>query len=107
MYKIAINGFGRIGRNILRALYERPELRKKIQVVAVNDLGDTAVNGHLLSFDTVHGRFNQTVEVDDSAVYINGEKIHWFSERNPSDLPWGEFDIDLVCECTGIFTALC
>jgi glyceraldehyde 3-phosphate dehydrogenase len=104
MYKIAINGFGRIGRNILRALYERPELRKKIQVVAVNDLGDTAVNGHLLSFDTVHGRFNQTVEVDDSAVYINGEKIHWFSERNPSDLPWGELDIDLVCECTGIFT---
>ncbi len=104
MYKIAINGFGRIGRNILRALYERPELRQKIQVVAVNDLGDASVNGHLLSFDTVHGRFNQMVETDNQAIYINGEKIKWFSERDPSTLPWGELDIDLVCECTGIFT---
>ena len=104
MYKIAINGFGRIGRNILRALYERPELRQKIQVVAVNDLGDSNVNGHLLSFDTVHGRFNQMVETDNHAIYINGEKVHWFSERDPSNLPWGEMDIDLVCECTGFFT---
>ncbi len=104
MYKIAINGFGRIGRNILRALYERPELRQKIQVVAVNDLGDASVNGHLLSFDTVHGRFNQMVETDNQAIYINGEKIKWFSERDPSTLPWGELGIDLVCECTGIFT---
>ena len=105
MYKIAINGFGRIGRNILRALYERPELRQKIQVVAVNDLGDSSVNGHLLSFDTVHGRFNQVVETDNHAIYINGEKIRWFSERDPSNLPWGEMDIDLVCECTGFFTS--
>jgi glyceraldehyde 3-phosphate dehydrogenase len=74
MYRIAINGFGRIGRNIVRALYERPDLQKKIQIVAVNDLGDAQVNGHLLSFDTVHGRFNQSVEVTDSALFINGQK---------------------------------
>ena len=104
MYRIAINGFGRIGRNIVRALYERPDLQKKIQIVAVNDLGDAQVNGHLLSFDTVHGRFNQSVEVTDSALFINGQKIHWFSERDPQNLPWGELGIDLVCECTGIFT---
>ena len=62
------------------------------------------VNGHLLSFDTVHGRFNQAVEVNNDALYINGEKIHWFSERDPSNIPWGELDVDLVCECTGVFT---
>ena len=104
MYKLAINGFGRIGRNIVRALYERPSLREKIQIVAINDLGDATVNGHLLSFDTVHGRFNQAVEVNDDALYINGEKIHWFSERDPRNIPWGELDVDLVCECTGVFT---
>lgn len=104
MYRIAINGFGRIGRNIVRALYERPALRDKIQIVAINDLGDAEVNGHLLSFDTVHGRFNQNVEVEGNALLINGEKIHWFSERNPTNLPWGELSVDLVCECTGIFT---
>jgi len=104
MYRIAINGFGRIGRNIVRALYERPALRAKIQIVAINDLGDAVVNGHLLSFDTVHGRFNQSVEVEGNALLINGEKIHWFSERNPMNLPWGELNVDLVCECTGMFT---
>ena len=104
MYKLAINGFGRIGRNIVRALYERPSLREKIQIVAINDLGDATVNGHLLSFDTVHGRFNQAVEVNDDALYINGEKIHWFSEQDPRNIPWGELDVDLVCECTGVFT---
>ncbi|MDE0785837.1 MAG: type I glyceraldehyde-3-phosphate dehydrogenase [Porticoccaceae bacterium] len=104
MYRIAINGFGRIGRNIVRALYERPALREKIQIVAINDLGDAVVNGHLLSFDTVHGRFNQSIEVEGNALLINGERIHWFSERNPMNLPWGELNVDLVCECTGIFT---
>lgn len=104
MYKLAINGFGRIGRNIVRALYERPSLREKIQIVAINDLGDATVNGHLLSFDTVHGRFNQAVEVNDDALYINGEKIHWFSELDPRNIPWGELNVDLVCECTGVFT---
>ncbi len=104
MFRIAINGFGRIGRNIVRAIHERPELLESIQVVAINDLGDSQVNGHLLSFDTVHGRFNQEVEACDDAIFINGKKIKWFSERNPADLPWGKLDIDLVCECTGFFT---
>ena len=104
MFRIAINGFGRIGRNIVRAIHERPELLESIQIVAINDLGDSQVNGHLLSFDTVHGRFNQEVEACDDAIFINGEKIKWFSERNPADLPWGKLDIDLVCECTGFFT---
>ena len=104
MFRIAINGFGRIGRNIVRAIHERPELLESIQIVAINDLGDSQVNGHLLSFDTVHGRFNQEVEACDDAIFINGKKIKWFSERNPADLPWGKLDIDLVCECTGFFT---
>ena len=104
MFRIAINGFGRIGRNIVRAIHERPELLESIQIVAINDLGDSQVNSHLLSFDTVHGRFNQEVEACDDAIFINGKKIKWFSERNPADLPWGKLDIDLVCECTGFFT---
>ena len=104
MFRIAINGFGRIGRNVVRAIHERPELLESIQIVAINDLGDSRVNGHLLSFDTVHGRFNQEVEASDDAIFINGEKIKWFSERNPADLPWGKLDVDLVCECTGFFT---
>jgi glyceraldehyde 3-phosphate dehydrogenase len=104
MYKIAINGFGRIGRNIVRALYERPDLQKLVQIVAINDLGDADINGHLLSFDTVHGRFNQEVKSSDGTLLINGMKINWFSERNPRNLPWNELQIDLVCECTGMFT---
>ena len=105
MYKIAINGFGRIGRNVLRALYERPELQKKIQIVAINDLGNLEINAHLLQFDTVHGRFNQQVEVDEDSLTINGDKIQWFSERDPANIPWGDLGVDLVCECTGVFTS--
>jgi len=95
MFRIAINGFGRIGRNIVRAIHERPELQESIQIVAINDLGDSRVNGHLLSFDTVHGRFNQEVEASDDAIFINGEKIKCFSERNPADLPWGSLTLIL------------
>ena len=87
MYKIAINGFGRIGRNVVRALYERPELQNKIQIVAINDLGNLEINAHLLQFDTVHGRFNQQVEVGDDSLTINGDKIQWFSERDPPTSP--------------------
>jgi glyceraldehyde 3-phosphate dehydrogenase len=105
MYKIAINGFGRIGRNVLRALYERPELQNKIQIVAINDLGNLEINAHLLQFDTVHGRFNQQVEVGDDSLTINGDKIQWFSERDPANIPWGDLGVDLVCECTGVFTS--
>lgn len=105
MYKIAINGFGRIGRNILRALYERPELKNKIQIVAINDLGNLEINAHLLQFDTVHGRFNQQVDVGADSLTINGDKIQWFSERDPANIPWGDLGVDLVCECTGVFTS--
>lgn len=104
MFKIAINGFGRIGRNIVRAYYERPELHDKIKIVAINDLGNVEINAHLLEFDTVHGRFNQTVELADDKFIVNGDEIHCFSERDPANLPWGKLDVDLVCECTGVFT---
>ena len=83
MYKIAINGFGRIGRNIVRALYERPDLQDKIKIVAINDLGDVNISAHLLEFDTVHGRFNQQVEVGTNSLSINGDQIQWFCEREP------------------------
>ena len=105
MYKLAINGFGRIGRNIVRALYERPELQEKIQIVGINDLGNVDINAHLLQFDTVHGRFNQQVEVGEDSLTINGDKIQWFCERDPANIPWGDLGVDLVCECTGVFTS--
>jgi glyceraldehyde 3-phosphate dehydrogenase len=105
MYKIAINGFGRIGRNVLRALYERPDLQDKIQIVAINDLGDASISAHLLKFDTVHGRFDQQVEVGENSITINGQEIKWFCERDPANIPWGELGVDLVCECTGVFTS--
>lgn len=105
MYKIAINGFGRIGRNVLRALYERPDLQHKIQIVAINDLGDASISAHLLKYDTVHGRFGQQVEVGDNAITINGQEIKWFCERDPANIPWGDLGVDLVCECTGVFTS--
>mgnify|MGYP006104700057 FL=1 len=104
MYKIAINGFGRIGRNIVRALYERPELQEKIQIIAINDLGSAQINAHLLQFDTVHGRFNQSVDVDADSLTINGDRIQWFCEPDPANIPWGTLGVDLVCECTGAFT---
>ena len=104
MYKIAINGFGRIGRNILRAYFERPELHDQIKIVAINDLGNVDINAHLLQFDTVHGRFNQTVTVGENSLRVNDHQIQWFSERGPSNLPWGDLEVDLVCECTGVFT---
>ena len=104
MYKIAINGFGRIGRNIVRALYERPELQAKIQIIAINDLGSAQINAHLLQFDTVHGRFNQSVDVDADSLTINGDRIQWFCEPDPANIPWGTLGLDLVCECTGAFT---
>ena len=104
MIKIAINGFGRIGRNIVRALYERSELRNKIQIVAINDLGNIEVNAHLLKYDSVHGRFAGDVACRGDQLYIDNQGIQWLSERDPARLPWGQMDIDLVCECTGVFT---
>ena len=104
MLNIAINGFGRIGRNIVRAYYERPELHQKIKIVAINDLGDSSINAHLLQFDSVHGYFHKIVTHDEHSLTVENNKILCFSERDPSKLPWKEHKIDLVCECTGFFT---
>ena len=105
MINVAINGFGRIGRNILRALYERPDVASRLRVVAINDLGTPEINAHLLQFDTTHGRFGATVAVEDGALNINGDRITVFAERNPEDLPWSDLKIDVVFECTGVFTS--
>ena len=104
MLNIAINGFGRIGRNIVRAYNERPELHQKIKIVAINDLGDSSINAHLLQFDSVHGYFHKIVTHDEHSLTVENNKILCFSEKDPSKLPWKEHKIDLVCECTGLFT---
>ncbi|MBP6346251.1 type I glyceraldehyde-3-phosphate dehydrogenase [Neisseriaceae bacterium CLB008] len=101
--KVAINGYGRIGRQVLRAIYEY-DLTNQFDVVAVNASGDLATNAHLTKFDTVHGRFNADISHDDSNLIINGKKIPFFATRNPAELPWGELGVDLVLECTGAFT---
>jgi glyceraldehyde 3-phosphate dehydrogenase len=100
--KVAINGFGRIGRNILRALYESNR-HQSIKVVAINDLGDADINAHLLKFDSVHGHFSPNVTHTDSHIFINKDPIAVFAHRNPEDLPWKDLDIDVVYECTGLF----
>ena len=101
--KVAINGYGRIGRNVLRALYESGRT-SEVQVVAINDLGDAKILGHLTRYDTAHGKFLGTVEVADGAIVVNGDRIRVTSERDPSKLPWGELGVDVVLECTGLFT---
>ncbi|MEO8467695.1 MAG: type I glyceraldehyde-3-phosphate dehydrogenase [Gammaproteobacteria bacterium] len=101
--KVAINGYGRIGRNILRALYEGKR-RHEIQVVAVNDLGDAKTNAHLTRYDTAHGRFPFPVGVDGDSLVIDGDRIKVCAERDPSKLPWGALGVDIVLECTGLFT---
>jgi glyceraldehyde 3-phosphate dehydrogenase len=102
--KVAINGYGRIGRNVIRALYESGRTNE-IQVVAINDLGDSNTNAHLTKYDTVHGKFPFEVSVDGDYIVINGDRIRVLSERDPSKLPWGELGIDVVHECTGLFTS--
>jgi len=101
--KIAINGYGRIGRNTLRALYESGK-RNQLQIVAINDLGDVNTNAHLTKYDSTHGRFPGEVQVDGNNLIINGDAIQIFSERDPAKLPWGQLNIDIVFECTGLFT---
>jgi glyceraldehyde 3-phosphate dehydrogenase len=101
--KVAINGYGRIGRNVLRALYEAGRT-KEIQIVAINDLGDANINAHLTRYDTVHGKFPGTVVVEGDNLVVNGDKIKVLSQRDPSKLPWGEMGVDVVMECTGLFT---
>src|ERR1700742_1620204 len=101
--RVAINGFGRIGRNILRAIAESG--RKDIEVVGINDLGPVETNAHLLRFDSVHGRFPGTVTVDGDSLNLGQGKIKVSAERDPSKLPWKERGVDIALECTGIFTA--
>ena len=102
--RIAINGFGRIGRNVLRALYTQG-YRQDLQVVAINDLGDSEMNAHLLRFDTVHGPFSGTVECDKESLTVNGDRIAVSAIRNPAELPWKSQNIDVVFECAGLFTS--
>ena len=101
--KVAINGYGRIGRNITRALYE--EGVEGIKIVAVNDLGDANINAHLTKYDTVHGKFTGEVKVDGDSMVINGDRIRVLAERDPNKLPWKDLGVDIVFECTGLFTA--
>jgi len=100
--RVAINGFGRIGRLVLRAIIESKN--KQINVIAINDLGSTEANAHLLKYDSIHGRFEKEIELTSGGMNIAGNEIRVYSERQPKKLPWSELKIDLVLECTGIFT---
>ena len=102
--RVGINGYGRIGRNVLRALYETGN-KQGIQIVAINDLGNSETNAHLTRFDTAHGRFNGEISVEGNAMIINGDRIPVFSQRNPAEIPWGSVGVDVVLECTGLFTS--
>lgn len=103
MIKVAINGYGRIGRNTLRALYESG-LNTDIQIVAINDLAPANVNAHLTQFDSVHGQFSQKVTLQDDVMLIGSDEIKLVQERDPANLPWAELGVDIVLECTGLFT---
>lgn len=100
--KIAINGFGRIGRNILRAIFEQ-NLQDKFDIVAINDLGSVEINAHLLQYDTAHGRFAHEVKVENDQIVVGNDKFKVFAERDPSKLPWKDLGVDVVLECTGVF----
>ena len=102
--KVAINGFGRIGRNVFRALYESGK-QDKFEVAAVNDLGDANTNAHLLQYDTAHGRFSQPVTVEEDHFMVGETRVRVLAERDPSQLPWGELGVDVVLECTGFFAS--
>jgi glyceraldehyde 3-phosphate dehydrogenase len=102
--KVAINGFGRIGRNVFRALYESGR-QDQFEVVAVNDLGDASTNAHLLQYDTAHGRFSQSVTVEEDQFMVGETRVRVLAERDPSQLPWSELRVDVVMECTGLFAS--
>jgi len=102
--RVAINGYGRIGRNILRAHYEEGK-NHDIEIVAINDLGDVATNAHLTQYDTAHGRFPGDVSIEGENLVVNGDKIKVIAERNPSELPWSQLKVDVVLECTGFFAS--
>ncbi|MBI4194456.1 MAG: type I glyceraldehyde-3-phosphate dehydrogenase [Betaproteobacteria bacterium] len=102
--KVAINGYGRIGRNILRAHYEGGR-KHDLQIVAINDLGNAETNAHLTRYDTAHGKFPGKIEVDGESMVVNGDRIRVLAMRNPAELPWGTLGVDVVLECTGLFTS--
>ncbi|RCS58339.1 type I glyceraldehyde-3-phosphate dehydrogenase [Parvibium lacunae] len=102
--RVAINGYGRIGRNVLRAHYEGGK-KHDIEIVAINDLGDPKTNAHLTKYDTAHGPFPGTVSVEGEYMVVNGDKIRVLANRNPAELPWGDLGVDVVLECTGFFTS--
>ncbi|MEY3047773.1 MAG: type I glyceraldehyde-3-phosphate dehydrogenase [Burkholderiaceae bacterium] len=102
--KVAINGYGRIGRNVLRAHYEGGK-RHDIEIVAINDLGKPETNAHLTQYDTAHGKFPGTVSVDGDCMVVNGDRIKVLANRNPAELPWKDLGVDVVLECTGFFTS--
>lgn len=102
--RVAINGYGRIGRNILRAVYENG-YRTEIEIIAINDLGDAKINAHLTRFDSVHGPFSGKVDVEENAIVVNGDRILTLAEKKPANLPWKALNIDMVLECSGKFTS--
>ena len=103
--KVGINGYGRIGRNVVRAIHELGR-KDEFDVVALNDLGDAETNAHLTRYDTAHGKFGGTVEVDGGDIIVNGDRIKVMAERDPAKLPWGDLGVDVVFECTGLFRTL-
>ncbi|HEY6454573.1 MAG TPA: type I glyceraldehyde-3-phosphate dehydrogenase [Steroidobacteraceae bacterium] len=102
--KVGINGYGRIGRNVLRALYESGRTNE-IRIVAINDLGDANTNAHLTRYDTAHGKFPGKISVDGDSMVVNGDRIRVLAQRDPATLPWGQLGVDTVLECTGLFTS--
>jgi glyceraldehyde 3-phosphate dehydrogenase len=102
--KVAINGYGRIGRNVLRAIHESGRAGE-FEVVAINDLGDAATNAHLTQYDTAHGKFPGQVSAEGSDLVVNGQRIKVYAVRNPAEIPWKDHDVDVVLECTGLFTS--
>jgi glyceraldehyde 3-phosphate dehydrogenase len=102
--KVAINGYGRIGRNVLRAIHESGRAGE-FEVVAINDLGDAATNAHLTQYDTAHGKFPGQVSAEGSDIIVNGQRIKVYAVRNPAEIPWKDHDVDVVLECTGLFTS--
>jgi len=103
MIRVGINGFGRIGRNTLRAALEHIQYGKKFEIVVINDLGNTATLAHLLKYDSIYGKFDGEINVRDDGIEVNGRFINFFSQVNPSNIPWGKHDIDVVVESTGVF----
>src|SRR5581483_2161018 len=102
--KVGINGYGRVGRAILRALYESKR-NSELRIVAINDQGDATASAHLTRHDTVHGRFPGEVRVEGDAMIVNGDRIRVLAERDPAKLPWGQLGVQFVLECTGLFTS--